>query len=357
MKKLIILLSIIVILPIFSLNCHAEDGFDSYINDFGEALPDEYKEFSDADKLASLTDFKSFLSLFSRAFTEGKSDLVKFIFLLLGSAALMAAASLCPEKMSSAAECSAGVVVSVMLFSSIQPLISSLVGEIEKISGFFASLIPIMVGITALGGGAASSSVQAAGMYTAFSLVGGVVGKVFMSLSAFGLAMAMLSAFNSRGIGSVCSGLKGVFNWVTGIFTALLTAAFSLQTLIASSADSAAMRAVRYAASGLIPVVGSTVSGAIATLASGLSYAKGIVGGGAIAVILYMAISPLALLVFYRLGLSLALILTDFMGAGGASRIFSAFRLALDMAITVCALSALIYIFEIIIVVRTGVSL
>ena len=357
MKKVIFLLSIVVILPFFALNCYADDGIDKFVNDFKEALPEEYKEFGETDKLTDAADFGTLVSVVEGVITEGKADFLKFLFLLIGSATLLAVASLCPGKLSGAVECGAGIVCSVTVFSAISPIIDTVSSEIDKISGFFASLIPITVGITAFGGGVATASVQAVGMYTALSAVGGIADKIFLSLSAFGLAMAMLSSFNNEGIGAVCKGLKGLFNWVTGIFTALLTAAFSLQTLIASSADNAAMRAAKYAASGLIPVVGSTVSGAISTLASGLSYAKGIVGGGAIAVILYMSITPLALLLLYRLGLSLCIILTDFMGIHTGSRIFTSFRFALDMMITVYALSALIYLFEIIIVIRTGVAL
>lgn len=357
MKKVIFLLSIVVIVPLFSLFCSADEGVDRFINEFNEALPEGYQEFGNTDKLTNLADFGSLVSVIEETITEGQADIVKFLLLLLGSATLMAVATLCPGKIADTVEVGAGIICSVTVFTAISPIISSVSGEIEKISSFFASLIPITVGITAFGGGAATASVQAVGMYTALSCVSGVADKIFLTLSAFGLAMAMLSSFSSDGISSVCRGLKGLFNWVTGIFTALLTAAFSLQTLIASSADNAAMRAAKYAASGLIPVVGSTVSGAISTLASGLSYARGIVGGGAIAVILYMAVSPLVLLLLYRLSLSLCIILTDFMGVSSASRIFTSFRFALDMTVTVYALSALIYLFEIIIVIRTGVSI
>ena len=114
------------------------------------------------------------------------------------------------------------------------------------------------------------------------------------------------------------------------------------------------MRAVRYAASGLIPVVGSTVSGAISTLAAGLGYARSIVGGGAILVILYMALSPLILLLIYRLTLTLGGIFAYFSGSAMASRIFSSYRYALDMTVTVYSLSALIYLFEIIIFTVIG---
>lgn len=356
MRKLLILLTIIVIMPLFSVICSAEDRVDEYISDFEDILPDGFDGLSDPEVIMKSTGIDSLFSEIISVISDGKADIVGFFLTLLGSVALLSAAALCHERMSTHAQSIVGVICSLVIFLSIRPIILSVSDGISKISGFFASLIPLTVGITALGGGGATASAQAVGMYTSLSLVGGMAGQIFLSLSSFGLAMSLLSSIGGEGIASVCSGLRGLFNWVTGIFTALLTAAFSLQTLVASSVDSASMRAIKYAASGLIPVVGSTVSGAISTLASGVSYAKGIVGGGAIAVILYLVISPLALLLIYRLALSLAMIFSDYSGGKIASRIFSSYRFALDMTVTVYSLSALVYLFEIIIFIRIGVA-
>lgn len=356
MRKILVLLSLVVILPLFSLSCAAEDSVDEFISDFEHALPEGFEGLSDPDGLMESASPDSLISYIISALSGERGDILTFFLTLLGSAALMSAASLCHDRLSHQAQSVVGIICSLLIFSSLRPLLDTVTDGISKISGFFASLIPLTLGITALGGGGATASAQAVGMYTALSSVGGLGAEIFIALSAFGLAMSLLSAFGNEGIASVCRGLRGLFGWVTGIFTALITAAFSLQTLVASSVDSASMRAVRYAASGLIPVVGSTVSGAISTLASGLSYAKGIIGGGAILVIIYIALSPLVLLLIYRLALTLATIFADFAGAAVASRIFGSYRFALDMTVTVYALSTLIYLFEIIIFTVIGVA-
>lgn len=356
MKKLLILLSIVVIIPIFTLKCSANDAADRYISDFGSALPDGFSDLSDVDMLIDRAEIGSLISEIMAIISDERGGILSFFLTLIGALLLMNVASLCHDRLSSTVESVVGMITSVLIFSSVSGLLGKVNSTIEEISGFFASLIPIFVGVTAMGGGTSSAGVQATGMYTALSAVGGLGGGIFISLSSFGLAMSLLSCFGSEGVGAVCKGLRGLFGWVTGIFTALLTAAFSLQTLVASSADSAAMRAVKYAASGMIPVVGSTVSGAISTLATGLSYARGIIGGGSIVVILYMALSPMVLLLAYRLCLSVAIILADFCG-GSASRIFNAYRFSVDMTITVYALSTLIYLFEIVIITMVGVAL
>lgn len=356
MKKILLLLIIVVIFPVFTLVCSADDAVDRYISDFGSALPDGFSDLSDVDMLIDRAEVGSLISEIMTILSDERGGILSFFLTLIGSVGLMTVASLCHDRLSSTVEGVVGMIVSVLIFSSVSGLLGRVDSAIGEISSFFGSLIPIFVGVTAMGGGTSSAGVQAAGMYTALSAVGGIGSGIFISLSSFGLAMSLLSCFGSEGIGAVCKGLRGLFGWVSGIFTALITAAFSLQTLVASSADSAAMRAVKYAASGLIPVVGSTVSGAISTLATGLSYARGIIGGGAIVVILYMALAPLVLLLAYRLCLSCAIIFADFCGGSG-SRIFTAYRFSIDMTVTLYALSTLIYLFEIIIITMVGVNL
>lgn len=356
MKKILIMLTILVIFPLFSLICSAEGDAEEYILEFENILPDDFCGISEGDKLIDAASPESLLTYLVDGISGEKSKIIQFLLTLLGSCALISLASVGAGPLSEQVQTGVCIITSLLVFSQLEPLLGTVTDTVTKLSRFFASLIPITLGITSLGGGGATASVQAVGMYTALSSVGGIGGQIFISLCGFGLAMSLLSAFGGEGIGSVCRGFRGLFNWVCGIFTALITAAFSLQTIVASSVDRGAMRAIKYAASGLIPVVGSTVSGAISTLASGLSYAKGIIGGGAILVMLYMAILPLALLLIYRLALTLAGIFADFSGSAVASRMLSSYRFALDMTVTVYALSALIYLFEIIIFTLIGVS-
>jgi hypothetical protein len=105
----------------------------------------------------------------------------------------------------------------------------------------------------------------------------------------------------------------------------------------------------------MIPVVGSSVSGALSTLAAGLTYAKSFIGVGAILVIVTLALSPLILLLLYRFALSAVITFSDFVGLGGI-KIFGAYRFVIDSVVTLYALSALVYVIEIILFIKCGVS-
>ena len=358
MRKIVIMLTILVIIPIFSIKASAESGVDEYINDLENSLPEGFGGLtSDTEMLTEMAGFRSLMTGVVDIIMNNGGRLTSFVTRLVGILLLMSVGSFCHDGIAAKVESAVGIISTVIIFESVGGLYDAVMSSLHQISSFFAALIPITVGITALGGGISGAGVQSAGMYTTLSVVSSLATRIFSAVSSFGLAMGLLSALGNEHTSAVCRGVKELLGRISGIFTALISGAFSLQTLIASAADSASIRAVKYAASGLIPVVGSTVSGAISTLAAGLAYAKGIVGGAGIVVIIYLAMSPLVLMLLYRLSLSCAMTASEFVGAGGAARIFSSYRFGLDMTLTVYALSALIYLFEIIVFIRMGVSL
>ena len=358
MKKIVFLLIIVVIIAVSPLSVSANERVEEYISEFESIIPEEMSCITDGGEI--LIERFSIKGILSEAFAsiKGESgDLVKFFLVLVGGISIFSLAAECHESFSRQTEAAVGLVISLSVFPVVSSALSSVAHSLGEISTFFGALTPIAVGVTALGGGASAAGVQASGMYTAFTVIGGAGKEIFLSLSVFGLAIASLSSLGNSSAVSVGKGIKSIFTWCAGIFTTLITAVFALQTLVASAADSAAMRTAKYMASGLIPVVGSAISGALATLASGLSYAKSLIGGGAIAVILSMVISPLVMLLLYRLSLTLASNVAVLVGAEAPSAIFLSYRFVIDMTVAVYTLSVIVYLFQVILFLRIGVAL
>jgi hypothetical protein len=330
---------------------------DEYFSEFYNLLPGELSGGKDgAEELLDSVGIDSFLSEAVKAFSKSGGQILGFFTTLLAVAILLSLGSILGGELASAVSAAVGLCSSALLFSSLYSLFSQVAEAVERIGGFFASLIPITAGLTALGGGVTTAGVQSGGMYLTLTLLGGAGGKLLSSLSLLGLSLSLLSPLDREGVGRLGRGVRGLFLWILGIVTAALGATLALQTLIASAADGAAIRAAKHLASGLIPVVGSTVSSALSTLAGGLGYAKGVVGCGSIFAILLFALPPLLLLLCYRLSLSVAISLCDFFSPT-ASAMLSGYRNSLDMLLSSYSLSALIFIFQIILFIKSGVAL
>lgn len=358
MKKLLKIITIVVVFGIFTLPSAASEIADGYLDEFYGILPEGSEGLSESpESLLSAVGLDALIFEITSAISAEGGAVGSFFALLLGSSALMCAASLYKGPLSSVTEVGVCVVCSLLIFRAMWPAFSEAMDTVLALTDFFAAAVPIMTGITLAGGGTLTAGVQAVGMNFTLATVGGVLSRAFVSLAAFAFSLGLVSAFGDSSASTVARALKSVSGWLVGIATTLIIATLSLQTVVASATDSAAMRAAKYAAQGIIPVVGGTVSGALGTLAAGLAYVKDTVGVGAIAVSVTAALSPLVIMLLYRLALSLAATLSGLFCSAAAVRTLGAFRYAADSVTTVYSLSVLVYIFEVILFMKGGVSI
>ena len=355
MKRFVKMLIIVVIFALFSLSVSAKEPED-YINDYKELLPEEYSSII-TDELYPDVGPAALLGEIAKRISGEEGAIAAFFSTLLGVIALSSFAALCPERVRSVTETGVGLIVSVTVGGMLVSLFLKTQESLSSANGFFSSMIPILSSITLAAGGVKSASALAAGMNTALSLVGGGFVASLSAVSGFSFAMGISGSVGGEGAASVGRSVKSLFMWIFGIATALIMGTLSLQTLVSGASDSAAMRSAKYMASGSIPIVGGTVSASLSTLWSGLSFAKGIIGGTSIFVLLVMFLSPLLLLLIYRLMLSVAIGIADFLRLGAPYRSFCAFRSSFDLIIAVYSLSAVLYIFEIILFIKGGVNL
>ena len=164
-------------------------------------------------------------------------------------------------------------------------------------------------------------------------------------------SLSMVSALDTGGItdGAV-KGIRGIFNFLIGLSSLFIVGILGAQTLIAVSADNLAIKSAKYALSGMIPVVGGMVSGALTTLISGVKLLSSTVGAVSVIALFSVVGVPLVRLLFFRFCLFLCITVSSFSGGGFGARLFTSMRGALDTLIAVFASSTLIYALEIIIV-------
>ena len=75
------------------------------------------------------------------------------------------------------------------------------------------------------------------------------------------LAVTLVSAINpSLDLGSLAESVKKLVIWVLGIVMTLFTGLLSIQSFAGAAADNLSARAVKFAASSFIPVIGGSIS-------------------------------------------------------------------------------------------------
>ena len=327
-------------------NIYLQKAAEELLGGFAEVLPDGLGELASAEGVSGLGIDKLLYEVFSSA-SDGVGTVVELFLFLVGTGLI---GSLAFGRTSRLAVGAASSVISFGALLWLYPAFTCAFDALGDLSRFFGALVPVVSAIPILGGGTSTGATVGFGMELALWLMGGVCGELLPLIVA---AMLATSGFNfGTGTGA---GFKSLFTKLIGVCTAVLAGMTALQTFISACADSATMRLAKYAASDMIPVVGGAVSGALSTLAGGLSYAGGIIGAGSVFAMLSIALSPLVMLLLYRLAFAVAGGICRCV-SGGVSCI-SGISDALDAVISVYVMTMIIYIFDIITVIIGGVRI
>lgn len=360
---LLSVLCIICIVRICGVVCHAETtdaestntGPKDILEDFNNVVPDGIDRLDDVNEIFESVGIKRILSEIIATVSGEKRELALFLSSLLGVCLMSALSSQFDGELSTFASRCVLVVFSVMMLDKLFFLLSGVVDSLKEINSFFKAVIPVTVAVNSLGVSPTTASTQALGMgltlgaysFVSTELLTPITGAIFV----FSAACTLDPVFERLSLG-----VRNLFVSVLGVLTVLVGATFSLQSVISSSADSALVRSARYAVSSTIPIVGNTVSGALGIALGSVSYARGIVGGGAIAVVVSLLIAPLITVLSYRMCLKLGGAFCSLCAVDGARGVLNAFIGALDTLIAVYSLTCIIYLVELAAFLKGGVG-
>ncbi len=373
-KKLIktgfILATAIVLMLLIGVRASAEDttaerseyslineDVEGIIDSFGSILPGGMEDMDDISSIGDKVGFKFLLEGMIDIIRGEGGELVTFLLMLFGVALILSLSSQLDGNINSACKGGVSIISAAILINHIFPRVEECISSLDEIHSFFGAVIPVAAMANALGMSPATASAQSVGMSLTLQLFSSFSGKFLLGLSGIMLTVSALTGLDNGIFSKINKSIKNLFTTGLGILTTLLGATFSLQSLITSAQDGAAMKTARYAISNMIPMVGSTVSGALSTLAGGVTYAKGVIGGGSIAVILSLMLSPLLTLLLYRLCINAVLFFVGICSATEAEGMLGAFASAIDCVIAVYALTAVIYIVQLAIFLKGGASI
>lgn len=340
----------------------AENNADSYFfGEFGDELEGIYESFLSAlpdgapkslEEISGAIGIKEAFQWLLSAVTSEKN--VKALALFLAIGILLSISEAFAAELGDTApvtRSAVAIALSLPVLTMMRELVFEVYDGIYESSALFSGMLPVLCAILAVGSGGAAAAASSATMSASLGFVTNVLSENLFPLSAMTFSLSMVSALDTGGItdGAV-KGIRGIFNFLIGLSSLLIVGILGAQTLIAVSADNLAIKSAKYALSGMIPVVGGMVSGALTTLIAGVRLLSSTVGAVSVIALFSVVGVPLVRLLFFRFCLFLCITVSSFSGGGFGARLFTSMRGALDTLIAVFASSTLIYALEIIIV-------
>ena len=358
MKKIwLVILFFLLILLLGMPTCTAADEGEflrkteiELPNGLEDFLPPEVYSSSPEEIIASF-DFKNVLIAVVSVLEKVFPEVMRAFFGILGLIIVSAIMAALRESIASAAFGSLMEYISVLcvasaVFSSVSGLFAEFEAFITQIVAFMLSVIP-----------AVSALMLAQGQVTGSVVFGAVLSGTVAILETLcaSLVLPLLSAllciYTSAKIcgGDMLDGfgslIKSGVRTVLIFFTVCMSCVLAFQSVIAKSADTAAVKGVKFVLGNSVPVVGGALADAVGTLTSSLGLLKSTVGIVSAAIICLIFALPIIKLLIWKLAFDASSAISSALSLKKESKFFAEMG---DIVGFLAAISASVAVFFII---------
>ncbi|MDD5946779.1 MAG: hypothetical protein PUC41_03150 [Oscillospiraceae bacterium] len=209
---------------------------------------------------------------------------------------------------------------------------------LEDAKLFMLSFVPVFTASVTASGHIASGIGYQTFLFFLIEAIGvlqtNLLFPAMQSAAALSLADCINPAFSLH---RIVEAIRKAVVWILGTVMTVFTALLSVRSFVAVSADGLSAKTLKLLSAGLIPVVGSAVSDAYATLQGSLRLMRNGIGVVGILAILWLMLPPLLTVLLYRAVFSIAALPAEIFGTGSLAALYrnSANVLSAAMAILI----------------------
>ena len=349
-RALLVIAALILLLPLRAGAEGVSDMYGALPDGVKDSLPDRLEnDISEngesavaslgAEYIASLA-----ASALKAAFAYSVKPLAAVIGVLLLSALLNSAGAAAAG--GEAVALSSAVSVTVTLFGAITPLFKLTSDTLSGIGLIMKGILPVMTGIYAMSGNITAASVNSTWLMLLLTFLETLTESLLMPLlctcTGF-IAVTTLSRFTGAPDMSGVSGeLKKALTFLLAAAGTVFTTVMAHQTALAKSADSVALRSLKFASGNMIPVIGGALVEAADGYLAGVSLIRSASGTLAAAAVISYVLPALLKIAVLRAGLSAVAAGAEIMGRGKEAAVVREAGEVLGIAVAlICTASVL----------------
>lgn len=349
-RALLVIAALILLLPLRAGAEGVSDMYGALPDGVKDSLPDRLEnDISENGESAVASLGAEYIvslaaSALKAAFAYSVKPLAAVIGVLLFSALLNSAGAAAAG--GEAVALSSAVSVTVTLFGAITPLFKLTSDTLSGIGLIMKGILPVMTGIYAMSGNITAASVNSTWLMLLLTFLETLTESLLMPLlctcTGF-IAVTTLSRFTGAPDMSGVSGeLKKALTFLLAAAGTVFTTVMAHQTALAKSADSVALRSLKFASGNMIPVIGGALGEAADGYLAGVSLIRSASGTLAAAAVISYVLPALLKLAVLRAGLSAVAAGAEIMGRGKEAAVVREAGEVLGIAVAlICTASVL----------------
>ena len=203
-------------------------------------------------------------------------------------------------------------------------IVSSVGDFFNRLCMFANAFLPLGGALYAMGGNVARAVVHHSSLTIFVTVVENLCGKTVVPVAGVCIAFSAANAVAPEiGLGGMALFFKKSYTTVLGLLMTIFVTVMGSQSLLASRSDSLSGKAAKFAVGNLIPTVGSSLSGTLGTVGTGIEYIRAAVGTVGIATILLMLLPTLITLLLTKLVFSILSGAAEILGCTAEKKLIS----------------------------------
>lgn len=372
----IFLLSLLVI--VFAIKAKATDisdeissSINNEFNEFKDSLPNNVKDFLPNEVLngdfSTLTngeiDEGSLLSLALDYLISELDTVIKSFASILALLLIIGAFNSLAQSFSSSTLINTFSICSVLsvaitVFNICQVLVTRAVSYVKTLCSVMNAFIPIMITLLIMSGNTSSAVVSNTSMVLFINIIESFLIVSMLPLIKMCLSFSCVKSLsNGRDLTRISKTAKNTFTSVTVFVMSVFMFVLSYKSTLSQSTDSLSQKAVKFAISSFVPLVGSSVNDAMRTVSSSLSYIKNSCGIIAIIAIAVIMLPIIVNLFLNKLSFNILASVAQLVNADKESLILDEADSCCGFLLTIVACTCVLFIFSLTIFIKTEVNL
>lgn len=372
----IFLLSLLIIA--FAIKAEATDisdeissSINNEFNEFKDSLPNNVKDFLPNEVLngdfSTLTnseiDEGSLLTLALDYLISELDTVIKSFASILALLLIIGAFNSLAQSFSSSTLINTFSICSVLsvaitVFNICQVLVTRAVSYVKTLCSVMNAFIPIMITLLIMSGNTSSAVVSNTSMVLFINIIESFLIVSMLPLIKMCLSFSCVKSLsNGRDLTRISKTAKNTFTSVTVFVMSVFMFVLSYKSTLSQSADSLSQKAVKFAISSFVPLVGSSVNDAMRTVSSSLSYIKNSCGIIAIIAIAVIMLPIIVNLFLNKLSFNILASVAQLVNADKESLILDEADSCCGFLLTIVACTCVLFIFSLTIFIKTEVNL
>ena len=349
LKRILLIMLLLVVLGSTAYaaeNSDADEVYEQSIEEIKRALPDSVSQYLDeGDTREEAGVINSFIGVLNDILGDLGSTIkaplrlfgVITAVLLLCSAAGFFTKNDKLEPDNAAVSLVGSLAISGAMSFAVVTAVDAAISAAELAEQFIAGFIPVFAGLMVSSGQITSAAVLSSAILGAAAAASSVITLFVKPLTGIIMGLALVSGVNDSGLYSVADGIKKTVMWVMGIISSVFVGLMGLQGTVSGQSDNLTMRTTKYLVGSSIPIIGSAVSEAVATVSYSFKIIKATVGAAGIVALCGIFLPEIIQLVLCSAAMSFSAIIGDVIGMPNLARSVRAVKGAIDIMTAILA--------------------